>query len=110
MKLAKLVAPLIASAFIFGCSKGPSESDIKSVMEKNIEEFNSLIPRALGGNMKFEIHEVISHGCKEDKADVYTCDIEVDMTAPVVGRNKDRSNVEFVKRNGEWHTAKAFKP
>lgn len=110
MKIAKLATPFIATVFLFGCSKGPSESDIESVIKKNVQGYNSLIPRALGGNMKFEIHEVISHGCKEEKPDVFDCDIEVDMTSPVLGRNKDRSNVEFVKRDGEWHTAEAFKP
>ncbi len=110
MKLIKIVF-LLTSVIIFSaCSKGPSSSDIESVMSKNLENFNNLIPKALGQNMKFEIHEVKSYGCEEKPDGVYSCDVEIDMTAPVVGRKKDRSKVDFVEREGEWQTVRQFKP
>ncbi len=110
MKLLKFATPILAATIILGCSKGPSSSDIENVMNNNLNEFNKLMPKALGNNIKFELHEVKNHGCEEKQDGAFICDVEIDMTAPVVGRNKDRSKVEFVKRDGEWATVKAFRP
>ncbi len=110
MKLTKLLLITFSICFLAACSDGPSESDIESVMQKNFDDFNELVPAGLGTNMKFEIHEIISHGCEKKPDNIYVCDIEVDMSAPMIGRRKDRSKVDFIKKDGNWQTTAQFKP
>lgn len=110
MKLTKLLLLTFSICFLAACSDGPSESDIESVMQKNFDDFSKLVPAGLGQNMKFEIHEVISHGCEVKSENIYVCDVEIDMSAPMVGRKKDRSKVDFTKKDDKWQTTAQFKP
>ncbi len=110
MKLTKILLLTFSICFLAACSDGPSESDIESVMQKNFDDFSELVPAGLGKNMKFEVHEITSYGCEKAPDNIYVCDVEIDMSAPMVGRRKDRSKVEFIQKNGNWQTTAQFKP
>lgn len=99
---------LIAAAAIAlsACSGAPSESDIKAMMEAELEQTSTML-KGIAGNgmadaMRTDIHDVTLHGCDEIRDEVYRCDVEVDVTAPLVGRNVQRSNITLAKTDAGW--------
>lgn len=95
---------------LFGCSAGPSESDIDAAVQKLVEQQNKEITALgsmMGGtnskmldSMKVEAPKVKKIGCKEDGENAYLCDVEL--------TNKQGTNVapmRLVKGSGGWVAA-----
>lgn len=104
-------ASLIASTLLLAaCSSGPSESDIKSLLESEVKQLSDALGQMGGADMsdmlKVDIHSVKIHSCEVVRDDVYNCDIEVDATAPVVGRSTDRSQITLAKSDDGWVQAR----
>ncbi len=110
MKLIQITTLTLLSLSLSACfNNGPSDSDIESAMEKSMNEFKTKIsggsiPPGMADKMKFEIHSMTNYGCTESKteASIYECDIELDMTVPMIGKQKNRSITKFTKKDGEW--------
>jgi outer membrane murein-binding lipoprotein Lpp len=103
---------LIVSAFsvatlaLTGCSGEPSSSDIEKAVKANIDQVNKQMQEMggpLGNKMQTEVHEIKKIGCAkaEDNAG-YNCDVEMDMTAPMIGRNKSVGKLRLVKGSDGW--------
>lgn len=94
------------AAALSACSGGPSEGDIKALMEAEADQANNMV-RSLAGSsaspsMQTTIHDVTVHECAEVRDDVYRCDVEVDVTAPLVGRTTQRSNLVVRETDAGW--------
>lgn len=99
---------------VVGCSRGPSEADIRAALEKDmaktaqsIDEAGKIfggVGKALTDSMgKTELHAVRKIDCKEAKdAPGFVCDVEIDMTVPFVGRSKEMTTARFVKGPEGW--------
>lgn len=110
MKLKVITAGITASLIalsLAGCSSGPSEGDIGKVVKAEIEKSNHQFDNIAGGMMKgkmqTELHSVKKIGCKEAEGSPgYNCDVEIDATAPMVGRHKETAKIRFVKGDDGW--------
>lgn len=97
----------VVMALALGCSGEPSQDDIRVALEKSVEESNRNV-QAMGGNilgksLNTEIHAVKKLGCAESKsASGYVCDVEVDMSFPVIGRKKSVQQFRVLKTDEGW--------
>ncbi|SDU30461.1 hypothetical protein [Halopseudomonas salegens] len=99
-------ALLASTVLLSACSSGPSESDIKALLEAEMEKMSAMIGELGGDSMsdmlEVEIHKVTIHSCEEERSDVYRCDVEVDATAPVTGRSVERAEIVLAKSDDGW--------
>jgi hypothetical protein len=99
-------SPLVISSVVLavalgGCSGEPSSGDIEKAMKADIEKANEMFP----GEMKAELHSVKKVSCVEAKRSAgYNCDVEIDVTAPILGRQKDVGQIRLVKGSDGWVT------
>lgn len=101
MKLSHGVLLGVSLVLLTACSKGPSDSEVKAVLQAEVDKLANLTSFA-GLDMKVELHKVTVHGCEEARTDVYRCDVEVDSTAPIVGRSVERTNIMLAKTGAGW--------
>jgi hypothetical protein len=87
------------------CSNEPSQVELKQAVQGQYDKFNSP-SAALGATSpasQFVVHEVKKIGCKKGAdAKAYSCDIEVDVTTPLVGRNKSVKTLRVVDEGSHW--------
>lgn len=97
-----------------GCSGAPSEANIHAAMKKSIDEamqaqtaamqaaFGSLADGA-SADAFIELHGVKKLGCeKTSQGNAYICDIETDVTVPLLGRTTQSGRIRMVKGDGGW--------
>ena len=96
---ATLVTSLLLVVGLAGCSGEPSSGDIEKVVKADVEKVNQQVPES----MKTEVHAVKKISCVEAKESAgYNCDVEIDVTAPMVGRNKSVGQIRMVKGSDGW--------
>ena len=104
-----------------GCSGEPSEEEIVKLVKKGVDEGNAQAARMtrglssiMGGapamidpnSMKTELHSVKKIGCSAAQGESgYVCDLELDITVPLAGRNKQVIKWRFVKGSDGWQMA-----
>ena len=87
------------------CSSEPSEKDIREAMERQVRAAAEQAPAALGGAgvFKVEIHEVKKVGCeKTSQKKAFLCDVQTDITVPIVGRQSNAGRMRIVKGDDGW--------
>jgi hypothetical protein len=98
-RFATLVTSLLLVVGLAGCSGEPSSGDIEKVVKADVEKVNQVVPQS----MKTEVHAVKKISCVEAKESAgYNCDVEMDVTAPMVGRNKSVGQIRMVKGSDGW--------
>lgn len=109
LQLNELVLSAIAlSTFaLSGCSGGPSNSDIEKAIKANVEQATQQAKNmggsAVSESMLPKVYGVKNLGCaKEKDATGYICDVEVDASAPFVGRSKQVGKMRFIKGSDGW--------
>lgn len=110
----RLSALLLASCAVLlsGCSGEPSNSDVKSLVDREVKPALEAQVRALNGMAgmlggsasktgKAELKEVKKIGCKESGESAYLCDVELVMQ---VGENSKSqiTQMRFVKGSNGW--------
>lgn len=104
-------AALLLTALLAGCSGEPSSGDVEQAVKASVEASNQQLNK-LGGNLvpaglKTEVHAVKKVGCaKAEGSAGFNCDVEVDATAPIVGRSKQLQQLRFVKGEEGWQVAR----
>ena len=118
MKFMPIVALCALVLLAAGCSRAPSEADIKAAFEKDMAKTAQSIDEAgkmfggVGKSLtdslgKMELHAVKKIGCTEAKdAPGFVCDVEIDMTVPIAGRSKEMTTARFVKGPDGWIVVK----
>ena len=98
-RFATLVSSLLLVLALAGCSGEPSSGDIEKAVKADVEKVNQQVPEP----MKAEVHAVKKISCVEAKESAgYNCDVEIDVTAPMVGRNKSVGQSRMVKGSDGW--------
>lgn len=102
---------IVSVSVLTACAGEPSEGDIKDAFAHSMDQAavaaNATLS-AIGGtpgsvDVTTTLHEVKKIGCKSaDGADGYVCDVEVDMTLPLMGRQKQASSVRMVESDDGW--------
>lgn len=81
-----VIAVVPAMLIVSGCSGEPSQADMREILE---------------ANKNIVLHEVNKLGCKDSgepkKGFNFYCDVEVDMTTPSSGRQKETLAIEISK-------------
>jgi hypothetical protein len=99
IRFATLIPSLLLVLALAGCSGEPSSGDIEKVVKADVEKVNRQVPES----MKTEVHAVKKISCVEAKESAgYNCDVEIDVTAPMVGRNKSVGQIRMVKGSDGW--------
>lgn len=106
----------IATLCLVACSDGaPSSGDIEQALKSGMSEAitqaknsGSPVGTAMTNVMsKVEIHSVKNLGCKKDNAGVgYNCKVEMDVTSPFAGRQKNTRTLHLVKGHEGWEIAR----
>lgn len=91
------IAPLAV-----GCGGEPSEKDMRAALERQADAARQAAG-AFGAAVSLEYHEVQKLGCeKTGQGNAYVCDVEFDVTAPIVGRQKQSGRIRFVEGDDGW--------
>ena len=89
---------LITVAVLTGCSVEPSEADIKKAIEREFSQ-----GEGMAGGLAPKLHGLKKLGCAKAASNPgYNCDVELDLEAPFIGRQKSALKVRFVKGDDGW--------
>jgi|GEM_PF-1936827 len=81
-----VVTVLICTGLLAGCSKEPSEDDIKTAYRNEVEQTNTLAHRLGGDALSIKVNDLKKLGCKAtDQKGQYLCQVEIDTTLPLLG-------------------------
>lgn len=106
-KVIILSITFLLSFALTGCSGEPSISDIEKAIKATVDQATQQA-KSVGGSMISDdmlpkVYEVKKLGCAAAQdASGYNCDVEVDSSAPFIGRNKRVSKIRFVKGSDGW--------
>ena len=99
----KLTATVATASLVFllaACSSGPSESEIKSLVERDIKPMMEMQLKLLGGP-KTALTDVKKLGCKADGDAAYKCDVEL-LIASGDKKESKAMPIRFVKTSTGW--------
>jgi len=87
-----------------GCSGEPSESDIEDAVKADVAQVNTTVKNVGGGlSMQTQVHGVKKIACAKASEDAgYNCDVELDITAPFIGRSKNIGKIRLVEGDSGW--------
>lgn len=86
------------------CSNGPAESDLKSAIRNKMKtDFEAMVRSSAAQAMPVrpEIKNVRKLGCKEDGANTYRCEVELDVLHNGVAA-KGSASMLFSKGDAGW--------
>lgn len=108
-KIIRLSVMLAATALVAGCSDAPSEKDIATLLQAETEKLSKMMV-SIGGDalksMTPTIHNVKINRCNKVRDEVYTCNIDVDSTAPIIGRSVENTELTLAKTSDGWMPAR----
>jgi hypothetical protein len=90
---------LAASALLVGCSGAPSERDVRSAYELEVDQANAMTRKFGGEGLTIKVNDVKSHDCKAARLnkDHYVCQVELDTTLPIVGHQHQTTTLTLSK-------------
>lgn len=105
----------IAAVLLSGCSGEPSNSDVKTLVERELKPMlemqaammkgaSALSGRAVPSSPP-EVKDVKKVGCKQDGESAYRCDIEITV-ASGAEKKSQISPMRFVKGSSGWQLTK----
>ena len=108
IKISSTIAFAAACSVLAGCGGAPSESDIKTALEKQVKAERDAMEQISGKQamemmkgMFAEIKSVHKIGCKDDGEKAYKCDVELEL---VQGKQtgKNAASLRFLKGSDGW--------
>ena len=102
MKNLRVTAPLIlvlaTTVLLTGCSREPSESDIKTAYTNEVEHTNALTRKFGGDAMTIKVNDLKKLSCKETSTkDHYQCQVDIDSTLPLIGKHQQKTALTLAK-------------
>lgn len=103
MKNLRVTAPLIlvlaATTFLTGCSREPSESDIKTAYSNEVEQTNALTRKFGGEALAIKLNDLKKISCKEsaNNKEQYQCEVNIDSTLPLIGKHQQKTSLSLAK-------------
>ncbi len=105
--------PPLLALILAACSGEPSANDIEHALraeaERSNEDHNAQILPGTTISLKVtkELHGARKIACvKAENEPGYRCDVETDVTLPLVGRQKNTEKLRFVKGNDGWEVVR----
>lgn len=79
------------------CSQGPSDNEVESAMKARISEMDP------GSESAPRVDSAKNIRCvSTGSGSTYTCDVEVEMTVPMVGHMKSVAQLKMIKSGDLW--------
>lgn len=97
---------------INGCSSEPSSGDIEKAIRAAVDQENQQAKKMFGekiatGDMLTKVHEARKVSCAAAQGfPGFNCDVELDVSVPLVGRQKAVKQLRFVKASDGWQVTK----
>lgn len=107
VRIFNISATILFYAALVGCSGEPSSSEIENAIKSSVEQANQQA-KQIGGKILSDdlltvVHEVKKVGCTSaEEASGFNCDVEVDVSAPFVGRANKVATFRFVEASDGW--------
>lgn len=100
-KLLSAVMVLGFATLLTGCKSEPSDSDIQSAIQLNVDQSNqqakSVGGKAVTDNMLMKDDNIKKLACQDAQSDgSYKCKVEMEVTAPFVGKRQTTGELTFI--------------
>lgn len=117
MRLFLKITSLTALALLAGCSREPTEQELRQAYEESLVEANQIAVRIGGDSMKIDLEDFKKLSCDKpaphnveqsseqkttntDKQ--YHCDIQVKLNLPLVGLSTQNGEMTVMKHDRGW--------
>jgi len=96
--IAPLILVLTATTFLAGCSREPSENDIKTAYTNEVEQTNTLTRKFGGESLVIKVNDLKKLSCKETRTKGhYQCQVDIDSTLPIIGKHQQKTELTLAK-------------
>jgi len=94
-----LILVLTATTLLVGCSREPSESDIKTAYGNEIDQTNALTRKFGGEALAIKLNDLKKISCKEspNNKEQYQCEVDIDSTLPMIGKHQQKTELSLGK-------------
>ena len=100
MQKIPLLSCLLLPLLLTGCGE-PGEGDIKTALQQDLEQANSLSTLVLGDNGRIEVVAVHKLGCAEQSGS-WQCTVEIETKLPVIGTQRKTHQLKLAKGEQGW--------
>lgn len=102
LKNLRIIAPLMlvltATTLLAGCSREPSENDIKTAYTNEVELTNNLARKFGGDALTIKVNDLKKLSCKETSTEGrYLCQVDIDSTLPLIGKHQQKTELTLAK-------------
>jgi hypothetical protein len=89
---------IVAMTLLAGCSREPSESNIKAAYTHEVDQTNNLTRKFGGDQMAIKVNGLKKIDCKEssDKGQ-FNCKVDIDLTLPLIGQHDQQTTLTLTK-------------
>jgi hypothetical protein len=89
---------IVATTLLAGCSREPSESNIKAAYTHEVDQTNNLTRKFGGDQLAIKVNDLKKISCKESTLkDHFDCDVDIDSTLPLIGRHEQKTTLTLAK-------------
>ncbi len=94
-----LLLILTVTLLLVGCSREPSESDIKTAYSHEIEQTNALTRKFGGESLTIKLNDLKKISCKQSpqNKEQFQCDVDIDSTLPMIGKHQQKTALTLAK-------------
>jgi maltose-binding protein MalE len=93
-----IVLIVAATTLLAGCSREPSESNIKDAYTHEVDQTNNLTKKFGGDQMAIKVNGLKKVDCKEssDKGQ-FNCKVDINLTIPLIGQHDQQTTLTLTK-------------
>lgn len=117
MRLFLTIISLTTAILLTGCSREPTEPELRQAYEESLAEANQLAVKIGGDRMKIGLQDFKKLSCERPEASAdqknqsqqesnntkqYRCDIQVKLDLPLVGPSTQNGTMTVVKHDRGW--------
>ncbi|MBC7752553.1 MAG: hypothetical protein H7Z73_12735 [Candidatus Saccharibacteria bacterium] len=90
---------LTSTTFLTGCSREPSESDIKTAYSNEVDQTNALTRKFGGEALAIKLNDLKKISCQESNKnkEQFQCNVEIDSTLPMLGKHQEKTTITLAK-------------
>ncbi|ANE77673.1 hypothetical protein JFB36_00085 [Dickeya solani] len=96
---------------LWGCGgREPTEQDIRQAVDDMAAQTNQEMKQKVGtlfnNAMVLKINSLKKLNCIRSENKGYQCNVDLDMSLPLVGNKKEIANFTFIQEDGVWKLVK----
>ncbi|WP_238556052.1 hypothetical protein [Dickeya sp. NCPPB 3274] len=111
MMINKAAFCALIAVVLSGCGgREPTEQDIRHAVDDMVAQTNQEIKKKVGtlfnDEMVLKINSLKKLNCIRSENKGYQCNVDLDMSLPLVGNKKEIVNFTFIQDDGSWKLIK----